>query len=179
VVTRKTLIGLAAAIVLVAAACSGGDRPEFDEGTETEDTSSGEEAASSGDTTSTTAADSGEPTASPTAAEPTLTRIEPPPQPSPDFPPSPTAEDALAVYTIVSLDLDFVGDCANKLDSDPSPTLCYVTDNVTWTLGTLQTDPWYTVTVVQNEDGWVVTQVDLWTFNPPAPEGDPASEEGA
>ena len=52
-----------------------------------------------------------------------------------------------------------------------------MTDNITWTVGLNESDPWYLMVVTQVEGGWVVTEVNLW--GPPPPAGDPATEEGA
>jgi hypothetical protein len=176
VVTRKTLIGLAAALLLVAAACSSDDRPTFDdaveEGESTATTAAGDDSSAASDTTEETTAD-----ATPEVTPPPLVKMDPPPVPDASIPPQPTAEDALAVYAGLQLEAAFVGDCANKPDGDTSPTLCYVTDNVTWSVGPSDTEPWYLIVVTQIEGGWVVTEANLW--GPPPPAADPGTGEGA
>ena len=188
-VTRNTLIGLIAALVLVAAACSGGDRPSFDEAVEGDDSTtttaaSGDESGG-GDSGSDSTTDDTTADATPEPTEVPLVKMDPPPPPDTTLPPQPTAEDALAVYLGVQLSSPFKGDCANKPDGDTSQTLCYVTDGVTWTVGLNETDPWYVIVVSQVEGGWLVTEASTAGAPPaegdPAPpaEGDPATEEGA
>ena len=176
-VIRKSLIGLAAATVLLAAACSSDDRPTFDEAVEEGETTTTSEGASSDDSSADdTASEDATEEATPESTPPPLVKMDPPPVPNPDLPPQPTAEDALAVYAGLQLEAAFVGDCANKPDGDTSPTLCYVTDGFTWSVGPSDAEPWYLIVVTQTENGWVVTESNLWGPPPPA---DPGAEDGA
>jgi hypothetical protein len=176
VLTRKSLIGLVAAVLLLAAACAGDD-PSFEESTEDGNSSSTTQGSAS-DGESGDGSD-GEATeeATPEATEVPLVKVDPPPAPDPNFPPQPTAEDAIAVYAGIELQSPFIGDCANKPDGDPSQTLCYITDNITWSVGLNENTLWYLMVVSQVEGGWVVSEVNLW--GPPLPPADPATEEGA
>ena len=176
-VTRKTLIGLVAAVILLAAACAGDD-PTFEEAAEDGSTSS--TTAASGESGGDESADGDGETAEESTTTTTLVplvKVDPPPPPDTSIPPQPTAEDALAVYTGLSLDAQFKGDCANKADGDTSATLCYITDGITYSVGPSENELWYVMIVSQVDGGWVVTEVTLWAL-PPLP-GDPATEEGA